>query len=66
MTDTLSSASPSVVRLTRYTATEQSEILGDGADPFGVADAGLSWLPKDEHDGAAWPAGPVRLLSLPM
>ncbi len=51
MTDTPSSASPSVVRLTRYTATEQSEILGDGADPFGVADAGLSWLPKEEHFG---------------
>ncbi|MFJ9664549.1 GNAT family N-acetyltransferase [Streptomyces sp. NPDC101219] len=51
MTDRLSSASPTVVRLTEYTKTEQIEILGDSADPFGVADAGLTWLPKEEHFG---------------
>ncbi|MGP4003021.1 GNAT family N-acetyltransferase [Streptomyces sp. 8N706] len=45
------SASPTTVRLKRYTKTEQSEILGDSADPFGVADAGLTWLPKDDHFG---------------
>lgn len=39
------------VRLARYTATEQKEILGDGEDPFGVADAGLTWRGKDEHFG---------------
>ncbi|MDQ1012635.1 putative N-acetyltransferase YhbS [Streptomyces sp. V4I23] len=51
MTDRLSSASPTVVRLTEYTKTEQIEILGDSADPFGVADAGLTWLPKEDHFG---------------
>ncbi|MEU7292670.1 GNAT family N-acetyltransferase [Streptomyces exfoliatus] len=49
--DHLSSASPTVVRLTRYTKTEQTEILGAGADPFGVADTGLTWLPKEDHFG---------------
>ncbi|MFK0238583.1 GNAT family N-acetyltransferase [Streptomyces vinaceus] len=49
--DHLSSAPPAAVRLTRYTKTEQAEILGQGADPFGVADAGLTWLPKEEHFG---------------
>ncbi|WP_369148827.1 GNAT family N-acetyltransferase [Streptomyces sp. R44] len=51
MTDHHSSASPTVVRLAEYTKADQTEILGDGADPFGVADAGLTWLPKKEHFG---------------
>lgn len=51
MTGNPPSAQPTVIRLTRYTNAEQSEILGDGADPFGVADAGLTWLPKEEHFG---------------
>ncbi|MCF3120284.1 GNAT family N-acetyltransferase [Streptomyces arenae] len=42
---------PSAVRLNRYTKAEQKEILGDGEDPFGVADAGLTWLPKEDHFG---------------
>lgn len=42
---------PIVVRLPSYTRTEQQSILGDGADPFGVAGTGLSWLGKDEHFG---------------
>ncbi|TJZ54619.1 GNAT family N-acetyltransferase [Streptomyces piniterrae] len=49
MTGTPPSASPTVIRLARYTHTEQSEILGGGPDPFGVAETGLTWLPKDEH-----------------
>ncbi|XUL85337.1 GNAT family N-acetyltransferase [Streptomyces galilaeus] len=51
MTDNQSSATPTVVRLPRYTKAEQAEILGDGNDPFGVASAGLTWLPKEEHFG---------------
>ncbi|MGW7191926.1 GNAT family N-acetyltransferase, partial [Streptomyces sp. NPDC054838] len=51
MTDHPSPAPPTAVRLTRYTETEQRQILGDGADPFGVACTGLTWLPKDEHFG---------------
>ncbi|MEV2211563.1 GNAT family N-acetyltransferase [Streptomyces sp. NPDC050997] len=51
MTDHLPSESPTVERLTRYTMTEQSEILGDSTDPFGVADTGLVWLPKEDHFG---------------
>lgn len=39
------------MRLPRYTKTEQDEILGDGDDPFGVAETGLTWLPKEEHFG---------------
>ncbi|MFG2502079.1 GNAT family N-acetyltransferase [Streptomyces sp. NPDC048441] len=39
------------IRLTRYTKTEQDEILGAGVDPFGVADTGLAWLPKKDHFG---------------
>ncbi|MEV7617771.1 GNAT family N-acetyltransferase [Streptomyces sp. NPDC089799] len=39
------------VRLTRYTKAEQSEILGGGDDPFGVAHTGLTWLPKEVHFG---------------
>lgn len=42
---------PAAVRLPRYTKTEQSEILGDGDDPFGVAETGLTWLPKEDHFG---------------
>lgn len=49
--DHLSSVPPTAVRLARYTTTEQAEILGEGADPFGVADTGLAWLPKKEHFG---------------
>ncbi|MEU9117076.1 GNAT family N-acetyltransferase [Streptomyces sp. NPDC048483] len=51
MTGNPPSAAPTVIRLARYTHTEQSEILGDGADPFGVAETGLTWLPKEEHFG---------------
>ncbi|MEI5101144.1 GNAT family N-acetyltransferase [Streptomyces sp. PmtG] len=39
------------VRLATYTRADQNQILGDGPDPFGVADTGLTWLPKDEHFG---------------
>ncbi|MCM1966236.1 GNAT family N-acetyltransferase [Streptomyces sp. G1] len=46
-----SSAIPVAMRLSRYTKTEQDEILGGGADPFGVSAAGLTWLPKEEHFG---------------
>ncbi|MGW6318616.1 GNAT family N-acetyltransferase [Streptomyces sp. NPDC055099] len=46
-----SSMALTTVRLARYTKTEQSQILGDGVDPFGVAGTGLSWLPKEEHFG---------------
>ncbi|MFK4103186.1 GNAT family N-acetyltransferase [Streptomyces sp. NPDC019531] len=46
-----SSATPTVVRLPRYTKADQDEILGDNDDPFGVAAAGLTWLPKEEHFG---------------
>ncbi|MER7951902.1 GNAT family N-acetyltransferase [Streptomyces sp. NPDC096079] len=35
----------------RYTKTEQTEILGDSADPFSVVDTGLTWLPKEDHFG---------------
>ncbi|MFG3026764.1 GNAT family N-acetyltransferase [Streptomyces sp. NPDC048254] len=51
MSDNRSSSAPSVVRLSRYTKTDQDEILGHGDDPFGVAVAGLTWLPKKEHFG---------------
>ncbi|MEU2236784.1 GNAT family N-acetyltransferase [Streptomyces vietnamensis] len=51
MTDHHAPASPTAVRLTDYTKSDQIEILGDSADPFGVADAGLTWLPKKEHFG---------------
>ncbi|MEU9160938.1 GNAT family N-acetyltransferase [Streptomyces sp. NPDC048424] len=51
MTDRGSLPHPTAVRLARYTKTEQSEILGDGPDPFGVAEAGLTWLPKEDHFG---------------
>ncbi|MFH8576689.1 GNAT family N-acetyltransferase [Streptomyces zaomyceticus] len=39
------------VRLPRYTKAEQDELLGDADDPFGVAETGLTWLPKEEHFG---------------
>ncbi|MEV5138101.1 GNAT family N-acetyltransferase, partial [Streptomyces syringium] len=42
MPDNQLPAAPTVVRLPRYTKTEQDEILGDGDDPFGVAAAGLT------------------------
>ncbi|MEU4280393.1 GNAT family N-acetyltransferase [Streptomyces tanashiensis] len=51
MTELHSSAPPAVVRLAEYTKTDQTEILGDSTDPFGVADAGLTWLPKKDHFG---------------
>lgn len=51
MSENRSSTAPTVVRLSRYTNTEQEEILGDGDDPFGVATVGLTWLPKEEHFG---------------
>ncbi|ARF59174.1 GNAT family N-acetyltransferase [Streptomyces gilvosporeus] len=51
MSDSPSSVAPTVVRLPRYTKTDQEEILGDGDDPFGVAETGLTWLPKEEHFG---------------
>ncbi|MFF9086207.1 GNAT family N-acetyltransferase [Streptomyces sp. NPDC014991] len=51
MSENRTSVAPTVVRLPRYTRADQDEILGDGDDPFGVASAGLSWLPKDEHFG---------------
>ncbi|MFF2806660.1 GNAT family N-acetyltransferase [Streptomyces sp. NPDC058000] len=39
------------VRLDDFTGDHLTEILGDGPDPFGVAAAGLTWLPKEEHFG---------------
>ncbi|MFD8208885.1 GNAT family N-acetyltransferase [Streptomyces sp. NPDC059695] len=51
MADRRSSAALPVVRLPAYTKTDQEEILGESDDPFGVASAGLTWLPKDEHFG---------------
>ncbi|MEU5776084.1 GNAT family N-acetyltransferase [Streptomyces venezuelae] len=39
------------LRLPEYTQADQQEILGTGEDPFGVADTGLAWLPKEEHFG---------------
>ncbi|PZH06902.1 GNAT family N-acetyltransferase [Streptomyces sp. NTH33] len=69
MTDHSTPASPTVERLARYTKAEQSEILGDGADPFGVAEAGLTWLPKEDHFGVRREGRLVAhagLLRLPM
>ncbi|MFD8815065.1 GNAT family N-acetyltransferase [Streptomyces sp. NPDC059627] len=51
MSDDRSSVAPSVVRLSQYTKADQEEILGTSDDPFGVASAGLTWLPKEEHFG---------------
>ncbi|MEW2131013.1 GNAT family N-acetyltransferase [Streptomyces sp. NPDC005435] len=39
------------VRLPHYTPADQAEILGGGPDPFGVADTGLTFLPKEIHFG---------------
>ncbi|MDI3421201.1 GNAT family N-acetyltransferase [Streptomyces luteolus] len=39
------------VRLGSYSRAEQVEILGNDDDPFGVADTGLTWLPKAVHFG---------------
>lgn len=51
MSENQPSAPPTVLRLPGYTKAEQDEILGNGDDPFGVAEAGLAWLPKEEHFG---------------
>ncbi|MFE2325476.1 GNAT family N-acetyltransferase [Streptomyces sp. NPDC059385] len=51
MSDHRSPVAPDVVRLPQYTKTDQEEILGSGDDPFGVASAGLTWLPKEDHFG---------------
>ncbi|MGW2479463.1 GNAT family N-acetyltransferase [Streptomyces sp. NPDC001571] len=51
MSDNQSSVAPAVVRLPQYTKTDQDEILGHDDDPFGVAAAGLTWLPKKKHFG---------------
>ncbi|MFG3049878.1 GNAT family N-acetyltransferase [Kitasatospora sp. NPDC048239] len=51
MTDHLASMPPVVTPLAQYTRADQDEILGSGADPFGVADTGLTWLPKEIHFG---------------
>ncbi|MFF4518965.1 GNAT family N-acetyltransferase [Streptomyces mirabilis] len=51
MSENQSSVASTAVRLPRYTKTDQDEILGAGDDPFGVAAAGLIWLPKKEHFG---------------
>ncbi|MEU8682777.1 GNAT family N-acetyltransferase [Streptomyces sp. NPDC048611] len=51
MTAHLPSAPPAVVRLTRFTKTELTEILGEGEDAFGVAWTGLTWRAKQEHFG---------------
>jgi predicted N-acetyltransferase YhbS len=42
---------PTPVRLAGYTRSDQTAILGDGPDPFGVAGTGLTFLPKDDHFG---------------
>ncbi|MFE0254647.1 GNAT family N-acetyltransferase [Streptomyces sp. NPDC059010] len=44
-------AAPTAIRLPGYTKADQDEILGTGDDPFGVDEAGLTWLPKEEHFG---------------
>ncbi|MCX5407115.1 GNAT family N-acetyltransferase [Streptomyces sp. NBC_00335] len=54
MSEIPSPAAPTAMRLARYTKTEQDEILGGGPDPFGVAAAGLTWLPKEEHFGVGY------------
>ncbi|MGW3507569.1 GNAT family N-acetyltransferase [Streptomyces sp. NPDC000994] len=69
MADHLHPAPPAVVRLTHYTEAEKKEILGDGTDPFGVAYAGLTWLPKEHHFGVRLEGRLVAhagLLRLPM
>ncbi|MEU6084671.1 GNAT family N-acetyltransferase [Streptomyces sp. NPDC047108] len=51
MNDRRSSAAPVVERMPGYTKAQQDDMLGPGADPFGVADAGLTWRPKEDHFG---------------
>ncbi|GGU49608.1 hypothetical protein GCM10010211_12240 [Streptomyces albospinus] len=51
MTENPPSAPPPVERLAHYTPADIAEILGDGDDVFGVAEHGLTWLPKEEHFG---------------
>ncbi|MFF0277141.1 GNAT family N-acetyltransferase [Streptomyces sp. NPDC004330] len=51
MNKNTSPAAFTVLRLERYTRVEQSEILGEGEDPFGVMETGLTWRGKDEHFG---------------
>ncbi|MFD9791507.1 GNAT family N-acetyltransferase [Streptomyces sp. NPDC059070] len=62
-------AAPTAVRLPQYTKADQEEILGTSDDPFGVASAGLTWLPKEEHfgirhDGRLVAHAGLRLLSV--
>ncbi|MFD3513445.1 GNAT family N-acetyltransferase [Streptomyces sp. NPDC058657] len=45
------------VRLPQYDPADQTRILGDQPDPFGVADTGLTWAPKQEHFGLVRPDG---------
>ncbi|MFE2725676.1 GNAT family N-acetyltransferase [Kitasatospora sp. NPDC059327] len=52
---------PDVVRLADYGPAEQAEILGDDPDPYGVADTGLAFLPKEIHFGVRGEDG--RLLA---
>lgn len=69
MVDQLSPEPFTALQLTRYTKTEQCEILGDSDDPFGVADVGLTWLPKKDHFGIRLDGHLVAhagLLKLPM
>ncbi|MFI8461300.1 GNAT family N-acetyltransferase [Kitasatospora sp. NPDC085464] len=40
-----------VERLEQYSRAEQEQILGPGADPYGVAYTGLTYLPKEIHFG---------------
>lgn len=58
------------VRLAQYDRADQIRILGDVPDPFGVADTGLKWLPKQEHFGLVQPDGRLvahaGLLRLPL
>lgn len=44
-------APPAVVRLTRYTETEEAEIAGGDADPFAASGMPMTWLPAEEHFG---------------
>jgi predicted N-acetyltransferase YhbS len=64
------SPAPAAVRLAQYDRADQTRILGDAPDPFGVADAGLKWLPKQVHFGLVQPNGRLvahaGLLRLPL
>ncbi|MEV7024788.1 GNAT family N-acetyltransferase, partial [Kitasatospora sp. NPDC093558] len=74
MADHHSSGSPAapvrVVRLPQYTGADQDEILGPGDDPYGVADTGLTFLPKEIHFGVRSAGGRLvahtGLLPLPL